>query len=38
MLLYTLPNARVIILIIPLVLLYRDILRRAREIKIDYLE
>jgi hypothetical protein len=38
MLLYTLPNAGVIILIVPLVLLYRDMLRRIREMKIDYLE
>lgn len=34
----TLPDARVTILIVPLISLYRDMLRRAREIKIDYLE
>ena len=38
MLLYTLPNARVTILIVPLVLLYGDMLWRIREMKIDYLE
>lgn len=38
MLPYTLPDARVTILIVPLVSLYRDMLRRIREIKIDYLE
>jgi hypothetical protein len=38
MLLYTLPNAKVIILIVLLVSLYGDMLRRVREMKIDYLE
>ena len=38
MLLYTLPNARITILIVPLVLLYGDMLQRIKEIKIDYLE
>jgi hypothetical protein len=35
---YTLPDAGVMILIIPLVSLYGDMLRRVREMKIDYLE
>jgi superfamily II DNA helicase RecQ len=34
----TLPNAGIIILIVPLVSLYRDMLRRVREIRIDHLE
>jgi hypothetical protein len=34
----TLPNARVTILIVPLVSLHGDILRRVREMKIDHLE
>lgn len=38
MLLYTLSNARVTILIVLLVSLYRDMLRRIKEINIDYLE
>jgi superfamily II DNA helicase RecQ len=38
MLPYTLPDAKVTILIVPLVSLYRDILRRVREMKIDHLE
>jgi superfamily II DNA helicase RecQ len=38
MLPYTLPDARVTILIVPLVSLYRDILQRVREMKIDHLE
>jgi hypothetical protein len=38
MLLYTLPNARTTILIVPLVSLHGDMLRRVREIKIDHLE
>jgi hypothetical protein len=38
MLPYTLPNARVTILIVLPVSLYRDILRRIREMKIDHLE
>jgi superfamily II DNA helicase RecQ len=37
-LLYTLPNARITILIVPLVSLYRDILQRVKEMRIDYLE
>jgi superfamily II DNA helicase RecQ len=38
MLPYTLPDARVTILIVPLVSLYGDMLRRIREMKIDHLE
>jgi hypothetical protein len=38
MLLYTLPNAGITILIVLLVLLYRDMLRRIREIRINYLK
>ena len=38
MLLYTLPDARVILLIVPLVSLYGDMLRRVREMRIDHLE
>jgi hypothetical protein len=38
MLLYTLPDASITILIVLLVSLYRDILQRIREIRIDYLE
>jgi hypothetical protein len=38
MLLYTLPNAGITILIVLLVSLYRDMLRRVREMRIDYLE
>ena len=38
MLLYTLPDAGITILIVLLVSLYRDMLRRVREIRIDYLE
>jgi superfamily II DNA helicase RecQ len=38
MLLYTLLDARVTILIVPLVSLYRDMLRCVREMKIDHLE
>jgi superfamily II DNA helicase RecQ len=38
MLLYTLPDARTTILIVPLVSLYRDILRRVKEMRIDHLE
>jgi superfamily II DNA helicase RecQ len=38
MLLYTLPDAGVTILIVPLISLYRDMLQRIREIKIDHLE
>ena len=34
----TLPDARVTILIVPLVSLHGDMLRRAREMKIDHLE
>jgi superfamily II DNA helicase RecQ len=34
----TLPNARTTILIVPLVALYIDILRRVQEIKIDHLK
>jgi hypothetical protein len=38
MLLYTLPDAGITILIVLLVLLYRDILRRVREMRINYLK
>jgi superfamily II DNA helicase RecQ len=38
MLPYTLPNAGITILIVPLVLLYGDMLRYVKEIRIDYLE
>jgi superfamily II DNA helicase RecQ len=38
MLPYTLPEAGVTILIMPLVSLQGDMLRRVREMKIDYLE
>jgi superfamily II DNA helicase RecQ len=38
MLLYTLPDAGVTILIVPLVSLYGDMLRHVREMKIDHLE
>jgi hypothetical protein len=38
MLLCTLPDARVTILIVPLVSLYGDMLRHVREMKIDHLE
>jgi len=38
MLLYTLPDAGITILIVPLVSLYRDMLRRVREMRIDYLK
>jgi hypothetical protein len=38
MLLCTLPDASITILIVLLVLLYRDMLWRVREIRIDYLE
>jgi superfamily II DNA helicase RecQ len=38
MLPYTLPDARVTILIVPLVSLYGDMLRRVKEMRIDYLE
>jgi superfamily II DNA helicase RecQ len=34
----TLPGAGITILVVPLVSLYVDMLRRVREIKIDYLE
>jgi superfamily II DNA helicase RecQ len=34
----TLPDARVTILIVPLVSLHGDMLRRVREMKIDHLE
>ena len=34
----TLPDAGVTILIVPLVLLHGDMLRRVREMKIDHLE
>jgi hypothetical protein len=38
MLPYTLPNTRITILIVLLVLLYSNMLRRVREMKIDHLE
>jgi superfamily II DNA helicase RecQ len=38
MLLCTLPDARTTILIVPLVSLHRDILRRIKEMRIDHLE
>jgi superfamily II DNA helicase RecQ len=38
MLLCTLPDARTTILIIPLVSLYRDMLQRVKEMRIDHLE
>ena len=38
MLLCTLPDARIIVLVVPLVSLYRDMLRRIKEISIDHLE
>ena len=38
MLLCTLPDAGITILIVPLVSLYRDMLRRVREMRINYLE
>jgi len=38
MLLYTLPEAGIIVLVVPLISLYIDMLRRVRELKIDYLE
>ena len=38
MLPYTLPNARTTILIVPLVALHMDMLRRVQEMKIDHLE
>jgi hypothetical protein len=38
MLLYTLPDARITILILLLVSLHGDMLRRVREMKIDHLE
>jgi len=38
MLLYTLPEAGIIVLVVPLVSLYIDMLRRVRELKIDHLE
>ena len=38
MLPYTLPDASITILIVPLVSLYRDMLRRVREMRIDHLE
>ena len=38
MLLCTLPDAGITILIVLLVSLYRDMLRRVREIRIDHLE
>jgi superfamily II DNA helicase RecQ len=34
----TLPNARITILIVPLVALHTDMLRRVQEMKIDHLE
>jgi len=34
----TLPNARITILILLLISLYGDMLRRVKEAKIDYLE
>jgi hypothetical protein len=38
MLLCTLPDASITILIVLLVSLYRDMLQRVREMRIDYLE
>ena len=38
MLLCTLPNARITVLVVPLVSLYRDMLRRIKEMSIDHLE
>jgi superfamily II DNA helicase RecQ len=38
MLLYTLPNARITVLVVPLVSLYGDMLRRIKEMSIDHLE
>jgi superfamily II DNA helicase RecQ len=38
MLPYTLPDTGVTILIVPLISLYRDMLQRVREMKIDHLE
>ena len=38
MLPYTLPDAGITILIVLLVLLYGDMLRRVREMRIDHLE
>jgi hypothetical protein len=38
MLLYTLPNAGITILIVLLVSLYRDMLQRVREMRINYLK
>jgi superfamily II DNA helicase RecQ len=34
----TLPDAGITILIVPLVSLYRDMLQRVREMRIDHLE
>jgi hypothetical protein len=38
MLPYTLPNTRITILIVLLVLLYSNMLRRVREMEINHLE
>jgi superfamily II DNA helicase RecQ len=38
MLPYTLPDAGITILVVPLVALRRDLLRRLRELRIDHME